>query len=376
MGCIKCKRAIPEGAIYCPWCGKKQQPERRKRAKRPNGTGSVYKRSDVTTTPWTALAPGKLEVSRGVFERVVVGSYATRAEAELALAEYIRNPSAYHRDTFKDVYDRWNAHKFPTISASMVNCYKSAYSKCEQLHAMPFAQIRRSDMQRVIDDMADAGASASAIHHVRVLLSSLYGAAMQDDIVQKDYSQFIEIPPVETTEKQAFTTSELRRIERAAAACVPYADYILIMCYTGYRIGEFVSLTADRYDAQRRVIAGGGNKTAAGARKLVPVHRLIAPYVDAAVARGGETIFADIATGKKLTADAFRTRYYDALEAIGLRKLSPHATRRTFATMCSAAGLRQEDMIRMMGHASFDITASAYIKQEAETLVRAIDKIA
>mgnify|MGYP000464618867 CR=1 FL=1 len=42
MDCIKCKSPLPEGALYCPMCGKKQVQERRKALKRANGTGTVY----------------------------------------------------------------------------------------------------------------------------------------------------------------------------------------------------------------------------------------------------------------------------------------------------------------------------------------------
>ena len=41
--CIKCKAALPDGALFCPMCGKKQVPEKRKALKRANGTGTVYK---------------------------------------------------------------------------------------------------------------------------------------------------------------------------------------------------------------------------------------------------------------------------------------------------------------------------------------------
>ncbi len=38
MDCIKCKKGIPEDALFCPYCGKKQMQEKKKR-KRANGQG-------------------------------------------------------------------------------------------------------------------------------------------------------------------------------------------------------------------------------------------------------------------------------------------------------------------------------------------------
>ena len=56
--CIKCKKEIPDGATFCPWCGKRQSPEPRKALKRANGTGTVYKLQGRRTRPWVAAKSG------------------------------------------------------------------------------------------------------------------------------------------------------------------------------------------------------------------------------------------------------------------------------------------------------------------------------
>ena len=69
MQCLKCKKEIPPDALFCPWCGRRQQPEARKALKRPNGTGSVYKLSGRRTRPWIATR-----------NKVVVGYYAVDSQ--------------------------------------------------------------------------------------------------------------------------------------------------------------------------------------------------------------------------------------------------------------------------------------------------------
>lgn len=56
--------------------------------------------------------------------------------------------------------------------------------------------------------------------------------------------------------------------------------------------------------------------------------------------------------------------------------LTPHSCRRTFSTRMSAAGARQEDIITLMGHTNFDVDINHYINQEADTLYKAILKMA
>ena len=70
MNCVKCKAALPEGAIYCPMCGKKQVPEKRKALKRANGTGTVYKLQGRRKRPWVAAK-----------NKVVIGYYERKTDA-------------------------------------------------------------------------------------------------------------------------------------------------------------------------------------------------------------------------------------------------------------------------------------------------------
>ena len=54
----------------------------RKSIKRENGSGSVYKRSDLKRRPWVAVAPAKLGLDSNDklrASRAVIGHYATAA---------------------------------------------------------------------------------------------------------------------------------------------------------------------------------------------------------------------------------------------------------------------------------------------------------
>nr|DAP44563.1 MAG TPA: 50S ribosomal protein L19 [Caudoviricetes sp.] len=46
MQCIRCKREIPDGAAFCPWCSKRlpdtAPPAQRKKRRRPKGSGTGY----------------------------------------------------------------------------------------------------------------------------------------------------------------------------------------------------------------------------------------------------------------------------------------------------------------------------------------------
>ena len=53
MQCRKCRAEIPDASNFCNLCGAKQslKSQRRKTAKRPNGTGTVYKLQGTRKRP-------------------------------------------------------------------------------------------------------------------------------------------------------------------------------------------------------------------------------------------------------------------------------------------------------------------------------------
>ena len=52
--CIKCKAELPDGAVFCHLCGKRQAQEPRKYKKRGNGTGCISKLPGNRKKPWRA----------------------------------------------------------------------------------------------------------------------------------------------------------------------------------------------------------------------------------------------------------------------------------------------------------------------------------
>ena len=71
MECVKCKAQIPDGSVFCNMCGKKQVSEPRKRKKRANGTGTVYKLPGNRAKPWIAARDGNY-----------IDSFKSKSEAE------------------------------------------------------------------------------------------------------------------------------------------------------------------------------------------------------------------------------------------------------------------------------------------------------
>lgn len=93
----------------------------------------------------------------------------------------------------------------------------------------------------------------------------------------KDYSAYLDIPSVDPKRKKgAFTDLQMAKLEKLAAEGFPWADTVLMLCYTGFRISEFLALTRFSYNQAENYLQGG-TKTRAGKDRIVPVHPKIAP---------------------------------------------------------------------------------------------------
>ncbi|MFR5119429.1 MAG: zinc-ribbon domain-containing protein [Ruminococcus sp.] len=57
MLCKKCRKEIPDGSIYCNYCGKKQETTKRKTRRRARGTGTIRYKPEYKNRPYVVSAP-------------------------------------------------------------------------------------------------------------------------------------------------------------------------------------------------------------------------------------------------------------------------------------------------------------------------------
>ena len=366
----------------------------------PNGYGSVYKLPGPRRRPWVARVTAgwkKIKPSKKYAEAKyeILGYFEKRTYAIEALAEYHRHPTTKTNITLAALHEEWETVKFKSgISKQMQDNYRAAWQYLRKIEDMKFKDIRTGNMQEIFDSPAKMKLGKekkpilkdgrpvwegkelghSSLEKLRDLCSQLYQYAMKNDIINKNYAEFLILPKAEKTKKTAFNELELKLIE-AAVGKVPYADCILMMCYTGFRITEFLNLTPFSYDAAANTLTGG-IKTEAGKDRPIPIHGKIKPLLDAWLAKGGERIICRD-NGKPFTAKYFREKCFaPALEQIeGVRKLSPHECRHTFASLLHSAGVDPVNIQKLMGHADFSVDAETYIHVNMDELKRAVEAI-
>ena len=336
----------------------------------PNGFGSIYKLSGKRRKPWVVRKTIGWDKEKQLY--YTVGYYSTRALALSALSEYNKNPIGERGDiTLNALYKEWSSSKYEkTESIKTIQTYESAWNHLSTIKDTPFKDIKKSNLQGLIDNMVRKGLGYSSIHKVKVLAGMLYKHAMADDIVDKNYAELVDLPDNDAKEKKPFNDIEIKAIEELAETD-EWANTILILIYTGMRIGELLTLTKFNVDIKSMTIVGG-IKTDAGKNRTIPIHRKIQKYIKYWYAKEGSYLICR--NNDRVRENYYRKDlYYPALEKANTRKLSPHSARHTFASLISKAGANVKSIQKIIGHADYSTTANIYTHTDIEELRKAID---
>jgi len=311
-----------------------------------------------------------------VITRPILGYYAEYNDAQSALVAYNHAPVENINITLVDLWEEWKlTRSYTGISKSSRDCYNMSWNRLSVIGQYKVKDIRTAHLQKVIDESCANNLSHSAIKKDRAIMTALFNYASQNDIVQKNYATFVKIPVNnEISTKDAFSDIELTKIEKAAADGVPFADTVLILCYTGFRIQELLNLTPFSYDCAEKTLTGG-LKTHAGKNRVIPIHPKIQCYIDRWYAKKGERLICK-EDGKPHNQKYFREKcYMSSLEQIGFRperQLLPHCCRHTFATLMHRKNIGEKERLMLIGHTDIEMTMR-YTHADLEALKRAIN---
>lgn len=332
--------------------------------KRANGTGSVVKLSGNRRRPYAVKVSGR--DSYGHVVQKILSTHERAAEAQAALEAYLaarsagKAPAADKLDvTVGEVFDAWKTREYRKLNPASIVSYNAAWNKRVSRYASrKMRSMTLDEWQSILDEDEDEGRSQSLINNDAILIKALYAYAMERDIVGKDYSAYLDIPSVGAKRpRDALNDFQFARLEKLAASGVPWADTALILCYTGFRVSELLSLTPFSYHPEDGGYLQGGLKTEAGKNRIVPIHPKIRPYLDAWLARHGETIICD-GQGRAIPPDRYREYFKAIAEQIGAPDATPHWCRHTFATRLHASGADPLATKWLLGHSTkADITS-------------------
>jgi integrase len=230
-------------------------------------------------------------------------------------------------------------------------------------------EIRRSDVQRLVNGMLGEGVSASTIRNALMPLRAIYRQAMAMDEVSVNPVSGVRLPAVRGKRERIAAPDEAQ----ALIGVLSESDRAIwaTAIYAGLRLGELqalriedVDLAAGRIAVKRSWDPKEGPiapKSRAG-RRTVPVPAVLRDYLiehKLQLGRHEGLLFGP--DGEKpfqstsITKRARRVWKKAKLAPIGL-----HESRHTYASLMIAAGVNAKTLSVFMGHASITITLDRY----------------
>ena len=362
--------------------------------KLPNKYGSVYKLSGKRRNPWAARKtvgwkqiPEKKK-SYPVYK--FIGYYATRAEALQALASYNEDPYDLHLDaiTFAEVYEKWSAIHYETIKDC--NGYKAAFKTSEPLHDMKFVEIKLDHLQQCADE---SGKNTPTLKTLKNLWGLMWDYAVIHEIVTPDKRDIIKYVDINKAgnpnayNRKPFSKKEVKMLWDAQESN-EYLSVILILIYTGVRIGELLDLEKKDIHLDERWFYVKESKTESGIRE-VPIAEKVVPFFeywmkkdcDHLICTPDEQPFKyrnyydsywiplmiQLNMGKYVTKEDKKEPVYE-----GHR---PHDTRHTCVSLLTEKKVDERIIQKIVGHKGQNVTQAVYTHLELPIKLEAINLI-
>jgi integrase len=234
----RCACRDPEGKQYGARCPKLKNPR--------HGTWQVF-----------VNVPATASVDR---QRIRKGGFTSKADAELWAKPYLKAkldgqrfiPSrvtlaAYWPDWIRQRSSGKRALKASTLAVYELYGREIIESPIAQ---MPLTDVRRSDVQRWIDELATRR-GPQAVTKIATILKSVFSDLERREIIVGNPARLVDLPEGEAMHKRIWSPEQVTVFLKAAAESTMLELYELAL-HTGLRRGELCGLTWDAVDLKGR----------------------------------------------------------------------------------------------------------------------------
>ena len=335
--------------------------------KNSNGGGSISKLKGKRRKPWVVRFTTGYS-SEGKQIRKSIGTFATKREAQEALYNYSKNPLLYSKKTFKNILDLWwSTYTKRVTHKTTISTHIYRMRAFESLHDRIIADIRLFELQELFDSMTT---SWSFKNGCKSVLNMIFDFALKNEFIDSNRVSFIEIGKKEKViDRRIFTKKEIETLWENLDS--KHCYIVLILIYTGMRIGELLNLKNEDIDLHNSCLTIRESKTDAGVR-IIPISAKIFNLFVVNMVKDQE-YFVKGETTNQLSYSTFKPRFQKLLKSLNIEPHTIHDTRHTFATLLNNANANQSAITKLIGHSDFSITENVYTHKDTEELRKAID---
>lgn len=334
--------------------------------RRANGAGGIFKLSGKRRNPYAVrVTVGYTNEGKQIYK--YLGYYKNKTEARKALEAYNTNPYdlTANKVTVKEIYEDWS--KQVKLGESVLRAYRSTYNKCARIHNAPIRDLKVADLKKHMESL-----KPNAQKLFKLLMNHLYKYAIENEICEKNLSEFLTYETAEPKEKTVFTKNEIKKLW-AQVDKNPYADIPIILLYTGMRINELLTMPCDNVFLNENYMVGG-SKTQAGKNRIIPIHSKIKPLIARRMASGHKYLLTN-SQGQAIDYTKYKaTNWNYTMKAIEATH-TPHEARHTFVSQMDRLNVNKVALKKIVGHSTKADITDHYTHKNIQELVDAVNML-
>lgn len=290
----------------------------------------------------------------------------------------------YQNKTIAYSIDRWLECKISLKDSSYTNYYSIIYSKI-----IPFFKnktLKDLDENIILDFIKYLQQEQLSNKRIKDIL-----LVLKQFLKEKNINIKIELPKTSPKKIETLKLEEISLIEKAAKETDDVKIFaILLVLFSGLRIGELCALTWDDIDLENKVIHI--NKTLIRVKckdpnskvktkiildapktkhsiRDIPINESILPYLKKF--KKDNKCFFLTGNNSFITTKKYYFFYLDVLKSLSIKKYKFHILRHTFATRSLLCGIDIKTLSEILGHSSVKITLDLYVHvKESEKLIQ------
>ena len=264
--------------------------------------------------------------------------------------------------TLRQLFNEWLPIHSQSISNSAVKSYHIAFKHISNIADMPITDIHFQHLQNVINSMHVKGLSYSSCKKVRTLLNQLFNYAIIKDYPITNYATHLNLGPnIPTIRRRVFSRQQFNKLWLIGTS---YSRMILILLYTGLRIGELLNLRKADINRRSSYLVVRHAKTKSGEGRIIPLHHRIIPLIEQFYTDTNDYLFS-------ISYTTFRKHFHDVMSLLKC-KHTIHDTRHTFASLLDPVA-PPSALRSLLGHKQGDITTRVYTHKTIRELRKAIE---
>lgn len=301
-------------------------------------------------------------------------------EKKLEIYEFNKNPvfSDQSNATFAQVYElfRTDNPQF-NFTETKKDYYRQAYRSVESIHKSIFRNLTVMDLEQA---MIDSGKNYPTIKKIKVLYNQMYKYTMKNEIVGKDCSLYINLAQFRdknpnAKQREVFTKENIDTLWKYKKD--PYMQSILMLIYTGVRVGEMLDLKLEDVNLEEHTFKVMRSKTENGIR-TVPIADCIYPFFENWYNMENKKCDYLLHTP---AGEPFKYRnYIDAYFVPRMQEFkllqTPHCCRHTCISLLAEAKVDPTTIKKIVGHAgAMSLTERVYTHLDPKVLIDAVNQM-